>query len=91
MVAGVAGLRSNWHFAADPVVGKALYVDCSRVRLLSAEMLSRLISLQGRLKQRRFKLVLSGLRAEVRDVLRWTKIDRFFEIEEGEFHYSEER
>jgi anti-anti-sigma regulatory factor len=46
-------------------------------------MLGKLFSLQGRLKQREARLVLSGLRDEVRDVLRWTRLDRFLEIEEG--------
>ena len=47
-------------------------------------MLSRLILLQRRLKQKRARLVLSGLRAEARAVSSWTKLDRFFEIKEGE-------
>jgi anti-anti-sigma regulatory factor len=45
-------------------------------------MLSKLISLQRRLRQKGGKLVLSGLRPAVRKVLGWTKLDRFFEIDE---------
>jgi len=84
VVAGVAELTSKRSAEADRAAGK-VFVDCSNVPLLSGEMLGKLILLQGRLKQKQSRLVLSGLRAEVRDVLRWTKIDRFFEIEEDAF------
>jgi anti-anti-sigma regulatory factor len=43
-------------------------------------MLSKLILLERRLKRRGIRLVLSDLRDEVRRVLRWTKLDRLFEI-----------
>jgi anti-anti-sigma factor len=81
MVAVAAALASRWTSLAERAAGKAIFVDCSTVRLLSSETLNKLISLQGRLRQRQCKLVLTGLRAEVRDVLRWTRIDRFLEIE----------
>ena len=83
MVAAVTGLTSKWSSVAERAAGKAIVVDCSNVRVLNSGMLSRLILLQGQLKQRQSKLVLSGLRAEVRDVLKWTKIDRFLEIEDA--------
>jgi anti-anti-sigma regulatory factor len=38
--------------------------------------------LRRRLKLKNVRLVLSGLRAEIREVLRWTRLDRFLEIEE---------
>jgi anti-anti-sigma regulatory factor len=34
------------------------------------------------LKQKNARLVLTGLGAGVREVLSWTKLDRFFEIDE---------
>lgn len=80
MVAGVVKLtRSS---LADGEAGKAFFVDCSNVEILSSEMLNKLIRLKGRLAQKKSRLVLSGLRAEVRDVLRWAKIDRFLEIDQ---------
>ena len=75
----VAELTGELNSLADC---QTLVMDCSNVTVLSSEMLSSLILLQQRLKQKEGKLVLSGLRAEVREVLSWTKLDRFFEIEE---------
>ncbi len=82
MVRAVAELTRDWKSAADCADCLELCVDCSKVQFLSSDTLSKLILLQSRLKQKRAKLVLSGLRAEVRDVLRWTKLDRFLEIAE---------
>ncbi|MGA2254692.1 MAG: STAS domain-containing protein [Thermoguttaceae bacterium] len=79
-----AELTAEWNSVADRVDCLALLVDCSKVQFLSSEILSRLVLLQRRLKQKKAKLVLSGLRAEVREVLNWTKLDRFFEIKEDE-------
>ena len=45
-------------------------------------MLSRLIVLQRRLKQKGGTLILRGLRSEVRRILMWTKLDRLVEIQE---------
>ena len=45
-------------------------------------MLSSLIVLQRRLKQKGGRLILRGLRTEIRRTLSWTKLDRFFEIKE---------
>ena len=59
-------------------------VDCSNVQLMGSEMLSNLILLQRRLARKRARLLLSGLRAEVREVLGWTRLDRYFEIYEDE-------
>jgi len=83
MVAAALGSKGKWRPVAEAVAGRLIVVDCSNVQLLSSEMLSTLIVLQERVKQRQSKVVLVGLRAEVRDVLRWTKIDRFVEIEEA--------
>jgi anti-anti-sigma factor len=79
----VAELTSEWNSIADRVDCQSLLVDCSNVRHLNSEMLSRLIVLQRRLGQKEGKLVLCGLCLEVREVLSWSKLDRFFEIEEG--------
>jgi len=51
MVAGVAELTRKRSAVADRAAGKVV-VDCSNVRCLSGDMLSKLILLQGRLKQR---------------------------------------
>ncbi len=45
-------------------------------------MLSKLIVLQRRLKLKGAKLVLTGLHPEVREVMSWTRLDRYFEIEQ---------
>ncbi len=74
--------RGNW--AADRVECRALVVDCSNLKLLSSALLSKLILLQRRLTRNKARLVLVGLRAEVREVLSWTKLDRFFEIGKDE-------
>lgn len=78
----VAALAGEWNSVADRADCQTLFVDCSNVRHLSSELLSKLIVLQRRLKQKEATLVLSGLPAEAREVLSWTKLDRFFEIEE---------
>ncbi len=80
----VAQLSSEWNAVADRVDCRTLVVDCSNVQLLSSEMLSKLILLQRRLNLKNARLVLSGLRAEIREVLKWTRLDRFFEIKEDE-------
>ncbi len=84
MVSEVAGLTCGWSSAAGRAsLPRAIFVDCSRAQLLSSEMLSKLILLQGRLKQKKTRLVLSGLRAEVREVLKWARLDRFLEIDDA--------
>jgi len=77
-------LTNEWNSVADRGDCQALVVDCSDVEFLSSETLSRLIVLQRRLQQKNARLVLFGLRAEVREVLSWTRLDRFFEIKEHE-------
>jgi anti-anti-sigma factor len=84
MVAEIVKLAGEWKSVADRADCKSLVVDCSNAPVLSSDMLSKLILLQWRLKQKEAKVVLSGLRAEVREVLRWTRLDRFFEINEDE-------
>ncbi len=80
----IAELTNEWNAVADGVDCRELIVDCSPVRLLDSGMLSKLIVLQRRLNRKNAKLVLSGLRAGVREVLRWTRLDRFFEIKKDE-------
>ena len=79
----IANLPLEWKLVDDRSDCQALFVDCSNVQILRSEMLSTLILLQRRLKENA-RLVLSGLRAGVREVLSWTRIDRFFEIEVDE-------
>ncbi len=78
----IAGLTREWNSVADCPECRTLVVDCSSVQILNSAMLSSLIVLQRRLKQKGGTLVLCGLRSEVRRTLRWTKLDRFFEIKE---------
>ncbi len=80
----VAGVAREWNSVADRAECRRLVVDCSNVRLLSSAMLSSLIVLQRRLKQKGGRLVLCGLRSEVRRSLSWTKLDQFFVIKEDE-------
>ena len=58
----VAELTSEWNSVADRADCRALVVDCSNVKLLSSEMLSKLILLQRRLTRKNARLVLAGLR-----------------------------
>jgi anti-anti-sigma factor len=80
----VAELTSEWNSVVDRADCQTLFLDCSTVQFMGSEMLSKLILLQRRLKQKEGKLILCGLRPEVWDVLSWTKLDRFFEIKEDE-------
>jgi anti-anti-sigma factor len=73
--------RDQWMALVDRAHARKLLIDCSNVEFLSSEMLSRLIVLQRRMKQGSGELVLCHLRPGVRDLLAWTKLDRFFAIE----------
>ena len=75
-------MTDEWNSVADCADCQTLFVDCSNVEVLSSEMLSRLVQLQRRLRRKQGKLVLGGIRHEVREVLSWTKLDQFFEIHE---------
>ena len=79
----VAELTDEWNSVADCADCRTLFVDCSNVDVLGSEMLSKLVLLQRRLKLKKGKLILGGIRHELREVLNWTKLDRFFEIHEG--------
>ena len=78
----VRELAAEWNSVAENADCRTLVMDCSNVKVLSSEMLSKLILLQRQLKRKEGKLVLCGIRAEVREVLSWTKLDQFFEIKE---------
>lgn len=80
----LAELVSEWNSIADHTDCNVLCADCSNVQLISSDLLSKLILLHRRLKLKKARLVLSGLSDEVREVLRWTRLDRFFEINENE-------
>jgi anti-anti-sigma factor len=75
-------LTKEWNSVADGVECRTLLLDCSNVKVLCSEMLSKLIGLQRRLKQKEGKLILCGLRPEIRKVLDWTRLDRIFLIRE---------
>ena len=77
-------LAAEWNSVAETADCRTLVMDCSNVKVLSSEMLSKLILLQRQLKQKQGNLILSGIRAEVREVLSWTKLGKFFEIEDAE-------
>jgi anti-anti-sigma regulatory factor len=73
---------AEWNSVADRADCHALCVDCSSIHLLSSEMVCKLISLQRRLNRKEAKLVLRGLHSDARAVLRWTRLDQVFAIEE---------
>jgi anti-sigma B factor antagonist len=79
---GLEELAAEWNAVADSGGYKVLLMDFSHVEFLSSEMLAKLISLRRRLKRREVKLVLCGMRREVREVFRRTQLDRIFEIHE---------
>lgn len=59
-----------------------LSVDCSNVELVSSTTLGGLTILHRRLKQKKGRLMLYGVRAELRRLLERTKLDGLFEIEQ---------
>ena len=77
-------MTNEWNSVVDGLDCRTLFMDCSNLRVLNSEMLSKLVVLQRRLKEKDAKLVLSGVHPEVREILGWTKLDRFFEIQEDE-------
>ena len=78
----IDGLVEEWNSVVDRPDCHTLVVDCSHLRVLCSEMLSELIVLQRRLKRKQGKLVLRAIRVDARRALHWTKLDRFFEIQE---------
>ena len=60
---------------------RKLVVDCSGVEMMSSDTLGRLLVLQRRMRKSGGRLVLSGLREEVRQMFAWTKLERCFEIQ----------
>ncbi len=60
---------------------RKVVVDCSGVEMVSSETLGRLLILQRRMRKSGGRLVLGGLREEVRQMFAWTKLDRCFEIQ----------
>lgn len=73
-------LLDEWNAVAESTEYQTLVMDCSNVEMVNSEVLSRLVSLQRRLKRKGRKLVLCGLRAHAREVLGWTGLNRYFEI-----------
>jgi anti-anti-sigma factor len=80
----ITKLSNEWNSVADRADCQTLIIDCSNLRFLSSETLSRMILLQRRLRQKKAKLALLGVNPEVREVLSWTKLDRFFELHDEE-------
>jgi len=76
-----ADLTGRRNSADDRFGCQSIFVDCSSVKVLGSETLSKLLLLQRQMKRKGARLVLSGLRTEVRDVLSWTKLDRVFAIQ----------
>jgi anti-anti-sigma factor len=60
---------------------RKLVVDCSGVEMMSSDTLGRLLILQRRMRKSGGRLILSGLREEVRQMFAWTKLERCFEIQ----------
>ena len=77
-------LTREWNAVVDDADCRVLVVDCANMAFLNSEMLSKLILLQRRLKLKSGRLVLCGLRAEIREILHWTKLDRYLEITDDE-------
>ena len=75
---------AEWNSVADRADCHAICVDCSSIHLLSSELVCKLISLKRRLNRKEATLVLRGLRPEARAVLRWTRLDQVFAIQEEE-------
>lgn len=75
-------LIAELNSVAEAADCRTIVMDCANVKVLSSEMLSKLILLQRQLNQKEGKLILCGLRGEVREVLSWTKLDKFFEIQD---------
>ncbi len=73
----VAALTSELNSVAGGADCQTLFVDCSNYRLLSSEVLGKLIVLRRRLKKK-VAMVLCGLRPEVRGIIQWIKLDRLF-------------
>ena len=80
----VAELASEWNSVADRANCRSLCVDLSNLDIVNSDMLSKLIVLQRRLKQKEGTLLLCGLSPHVREIFGWTRLDRFFEIKEDE-------
>jgi anti-anti-sigma factor len=80
----VAELTNEWNSITDRTDCHAFFVDCSDVQFPSSEMLSRLILLDRRLKQKERELMLCGLSPEFGAVLRRTKLDQLITIKEDE-------
>ena len=71
----------HWQLTIDRSRCRKLVVDCSGVEMMSSDTIGRLLILQRRMRERGGRLILSGLREEVRQMFAWTKLDRCFEIQ----------
>lgn len=78
----LAEVEAEWNSVADRAQGQTLVLDCSLVNRLSTDVLSKLIVLQRRIQQAGGQLMISGLRPAIREVLRYTRLDRIFAIKE---------
>ena len=57
----IAELAAELNSVAEAADCRTLIMDCSNVKILSSEMLSKLILLQRQLKQKDGKLILCGI------------------------------
>jgi anti-anti-sigma regulatory factor len=80
----LAEVEAEWNSVADLAAGKTLVLDCSLVHRLSTDILSKLIVLQRRMQRAEGQLLISGLRPAIREVLRYTRLDRVLAIKEAD-------
>ena len=78
-----AELACEWNSVVAQPDCQTFIVDCSNLPVLNSEMLGKLVLLRRQLKEKDGNLVLCGMRAEVREIFRWTKLDQFFDIHEN--------
>ena len=71
-----AGLKEVVEKAAE----EKFVVDFSQVNYLSSSALGMLIGLQRRVMQKKGQIKLSGIRPEIMEVFRITKLDTVFDI-----------
>lgn len=69
---------------ASAVGASRLVADFSDVRMMDSAVLGRLITLHRRCQRMGRRLAVRGLRPEVREVFRLTKLDRVLDVEDDD-------
>jgi anti-anti-sigma factor len=77
---GLRRLQTEIHAAAAESPQLPLVIDLSEVEFLSSLALAAFIRLASDFRERRQRLMLSGLRPDVRQVFVLTRLDRLFEM-----------